>query len=197
MPQLDIEQIKQILPHRYPFLLIDRVIDFESGVWARAVKCVTANEPFFQGHFPEQAVMPGVLILEALAQTGAIALLSEPGNEGRIALFGGVKNARFKQVVVPGDVLELECRLTKRWGPVGQGEAVAKVAGKVACKAEISFMLPEGTAAGVSDDVAIGAAGKAGGVDMAGGATGEAGDATGKAGDATGEGAEKEERAGN
>ncbi len=97
MPQLDIEQIKQILPHRYPFLLIDRVEDYEPGQWARATKCVTANEPFFEGHFPQQAVMPGVLILEALAQTGGIALLSEPGSEGKIVLFGGVKNARFKK----------------------------------------------------------------------------------------------------
>lgn len=143
MPQLDIEQIKKILPHRYPFLLIDRVEGYEPGQWARAVKCVTANEPFFEGHFPEKAVMPGVLILEALAQTGGIALLSEPGNEGNIVLFGGVKNARFKRVVVPGDVLELECRLTKRWGPVGFGEAKATVNGKVACQAEISFMLPD------------------------------------------------------
>ncbi len=144
MPQLDIEQIKQILPHRYPFLLIDRVTDYEPGAWAQGIKCVTANEPFFAGHFPEQAVMPGVLILEALAQTGAIALLSEPGSEGRIALFGGVKNARFKRVVRPGDVLSLECRLTKRWGNVGFGEGKAHVNGEVACMAEISFMLPDG-----------------------------------------------------
>lgn len=143
MPQLDIEQIKKILPHRYPFLLIDRVVDYVPGQEARAVKCVTSNEPFFQGHFPEQAVMPGVLILEALAQTGAIALLSEPGNEGRIALFGSVKNARFKRVVRPGDVLELECALTKRRGPVGRGEAKAAVNGDIACVAEISFMLPD------------------------------------------------------
>lgn len=144
MAELNIEQIKNILPHRYPFLLIDRVTDYEPGGWAQAIKCVTANEPFFQGHFPEQAVMPGVLILEALAQTGAIALLSEPGSEGRIALFGGVKNARFKRVVRPGDVLSLECRLTKRWGSVGFGECKALVDGNVACVAEISFMLPEG-----------------------------------------------------
>lgn len=143
MPQLDIEKIKEILPHRYPFLLIDRVVDFEPGVKAQAIKCVTANEHFFEGHFPEQAVMPGVLILEALAQTGAIALLSKPGNEGRIALFAGVKNARFKRVVRPGDVLELECTLTKQWGPVGYGEAKAVVEGRVVCLAEISFMLPE------------------------------------------------------
>ncbi|MCL1890986.1 MAG: 3-hydroxyacyl-ACP dehydratase FabZ [Coriobacteriia bacterium] len=141
MPTLNKEQIESILPHRYPFLLIDRVEDFEAGVWAKARKCVSANEPFFEGHFPEQAVMPGVLILEALAQTGAIALLSEPENKGRIAFFGGVKNARFRTVVRPGDILELDCRLTKRKGPVGFGEAVAKVDGAVACSAEISFVL--------------------------------------------------------
>ena len=143
MPQLNLEQIKEILPHRYPFLLIDRVIDYEPGVAARAIKCVTAGEAWCEGHFPEKAVMPGVLILEAMAQTGAIALLSEPGNEGRIALFGGVKNARFKRQVEPGDVLELECRLTKRWGPVGHGEAKAVIGDELACFAEISFMLPD------------------------------------------------------
>ena len=145
MGKLDIEQIKQLLPHRYPFLLIDQVLDFQPGQWAKARKAVTINEPFFQGHFPQQAVMPGVLILEALAQTGAVALLSEPGQAGRIALFGGVKNARFKTVVRPGDMLELECRLTKRRGPVGFGEAVATVDGKVACRAELSFVLQEQT----------------------------------------------------
>lgn len=146
MPELDLEQIKEILPHRYPFLLIDRVTHYEPGVEARALKCVTANEPFFQGHFPEQAIMPGVLLLEALAQTGAIALLSEPGNEGRIALFGGVKNARFKRVVRPGEVVELVCSLTKRWGPVGYGKATATVEGETVCTAEISFVLPEADA---------------------------------------------------
>lgn len=141
--QLDIEQIKDILPHRFPFLLIDRVIDYEEGQWAKAIKCVTMNEPFFEGHFPQRSVMPGVLILEALAQTGAIALLSEPGNKGKLAFFGGVKNARFRVPVVPGDVLELECTLTKRRGPIGFGEATATVKGKVACSAELSFAVQE------------------------------------------------------
>jgi len=142
MAQLDSQQIQRILPHRYPFLLVDFVEDYRPGEWARGRKCVSHNEAFFQGHFPERAVMPGVLILEALAQVGAIALLSVPGNEGRIAYFGGVKNARFKAVVQPGDILELECRLTKQKGPVGFGEAVATVRGAVACQATISFMLP-------------------------------------------------------
>ncbi|MDR2492871.1 MAG: 3-hydroxyacyl-ACP dehydratase FabZ [Coriobacteriales bacterium] len=143
MNQLDIEQIQELLPHRYPFLLLDRVIDYEPGAWAKARKCVSMNELFFQGHFPGQAVMPGVLVLEALAQAGAVALLSEEGCAGRIALFGGVKNARFRKVVRPGDVLELECRLTKRRGPVGFGEAVAHVDGELACTAELSFILQE------------------------------------------------------
>jgi 3-hydroxyacyl-[acyl-carrier-protein] dehydratase len=140
---LDLEQIKAILPHRYPFLLIDRVEDHEPGQWARAVKCVSANEPFFQGHFPVKAVMPGVLILEALAQTGAVALLSEPGNAGKLAFFGGVKQARFKKPVVPGDVLQLECHITRRFGPMGFGEGTATVGDQVACKAQISFALQE------------------------------------------------------
>jgi 3-hydroxyacyl-[acyl-carrier-protein] dehydratase len=141
--QLDIEQIKSILPHRPPFLLIDRVLDYEPGSWAHARKCVTADEPFFVGHFPQKAVMPGVLILEALAQTGAIALLSEPGNGGKLAFFGGVKQARFRKPVVPGDVLDLKCTLTKRRGPVGFGEAEAFVDGVRVCQAELSFALQD------------------------------------------------------
>ncbi|MDR3314944.1 MAG: 3-hydroxyacyl-ACP dehydratase FabZ [Coriobacteriales bacterium] len=139
--QLDLEQIKGILPHRAPFLLIDRVLEYEAGVWAHARKCVTADEPFFVGHFPQKAVMPGVLILEALAQTGAIALLSEPANVGKLAFFGGIKQARFRAPVVPGDVLDLKCTLTKRRGPIGFGEAQAFVDDKLVCQAEISFAL--------------------------------------------------------
>jgi 3-hydroxyacyl-[acyl-carrier-protein] dehydratase len=143
MSTLNIEQIKEILPHRSPFLLIDRVLDYEPGQWAQARKCVTADEPFFAGHFPEQAVMPGVLILEALAQTGAIALLSEDEYRGKLAFFGGVNKARFKRPVVPGDVLELRCEITKRKGPIGFGEAKATVDGQVACTAEISFAIQQ------------------------------------------------------
>ena len=142
--ELNIEQIQTLLPHRYPFLLVDRITECTPGQGARGVKCVTANEPFFQGHFPHYKVMPGVLIIEALAQVGAVAILSVPENRGKLALFGGIKNARFKQQVRPGDVLELECELTAQRGPVGFGTATAKVNGKTACKAELTFALTPG-----------------------------------------------------
>ncbi len=138
---LNIEQIKEILPHRYPFLLIDRVTELCEGESATAIKCVTANEEFFNGHFPQKPVMPGVLIIEALAQTGAVAILSEQENRGKIVLFGGIKNARFRRQVVPGDVLTLTCKLTRRRGPVGFGEAVATVDGEVAVTAELTFAI--------------------------------------------------------
>ena len=135
------EQIQEILPHRYPFLLVDRIVDGEPGVWCEGIKCVTVNEPFFQGHFPGRPIMPGVLILEALAQTGAVALLSLPENRGKLALFGGVKSARFKRQVVPGDVLHLRCELTRQVGAVGFGKAEARVDGKLAAQAEITFAI--------------------------------------------------------
>lgn len=141
---LPAEQIQKILPHRYPMLLVDRVEELVPGVLARAKKCVSINEPFFQGHFPGMPVMPGVLILEALAQTGAVALLSEPESRGKIALFGGVRNARFKRQVVPGDVLELFCRIDSRKGPVGMGTCEARVDGALACRAELLFALTDG-----------------------------------------------------
>ena len=136
-------QIAQILPHRYPFALVDRILDYEPGQWAIGRKCVTMNEGFFQGHLPGQPVMPGVLILEALAQVGAVAALTEPGSEGKLALFGGVKNARFKQQVQPGDVLELRCELVSRRGPIGIGKATARVDGKLAATAELTFALAD------------------------------------------------------
>ncbi len=135
------EEIQQILPHRYPFLLVDRITGGEAGAWCEGIKCVTANEPFFQGHFPGKPIMPGVLILEALAQTGAVAILSLPENRGKLALFGGVKSARFKKQVVPGDVLQLRCELTRQVGPVGFGTAVARVDGKIAAQAELTFAI--------------------------------------------------------
>ena len=143
--ELNIDQIEQLLPHRYPFLLVDKIVECVPGQSARGIKCVTANEPFFTGHFPGFKVMPGVLIIEALAQVGAVAILTQEENKGKLALFGGIKNARFKQQVRPGDVLELECELTAQRGPVGFGTATAKVGGKTACKAELTFALTERT----------------------------------------------------
>ncbi len=137
--ELNSNQIQEILPHRYPFLLVDRIIECVPGEKATGIKCVSANEMQFMGHFPQKHVMPGVLILEALAQTGAVAILSEEENKGKIVLFGGVKQARFKRQVIPGDVLELSCEIITRKGPVGIGKAVAKVDGKVAVSAELTF----------------------------------------------------------
>ena len=141
--ELNIDQIEAILPHRYPFLLVDKITECVPGEGAKGLKCVTANEPFFQGHFPGFKVMPGVLIIEALAQVGAAAILTEEENKGKLALFGGIKNARFKRQVRPGDLLELSCRLTARKGPVGFGTAEARVDGKLACRAELTFALAD------------------------------------------------------
>lgn len=140
---LDSNQIEKILPHRFPMLLVDRIVEMEPGKWAKGIKCVSSNEMFFCGHFPERHIMPGVLIMEALAQTGAAAILSEAGNEGKLVVFGGIKNARFREQVRPGDVLELFCELTERRGPVGYGNAEARVDGKLAAKGEISFVITE------------------------------------------------------
>ena len=139
--QYDSDQIAKILPHRYPFALVDRIVDGEEGQWAKGIKCVTVNEPFFQGHFPQKHVMPGVLMIEAMAQVGGVAILSLPENEGKLAVLGRVKDARFKRQVTPGDVLEIECHLTKRRGPIGVGECTAKVNGEKASTAEITFAI--------------------------------------------------------
>ena len=139
--ELNTNQIAELLPHRYPFALLDRVTDYEPGQWAKGRKCVSVNEQFFCGHFPVEHVMPGVLILEAMAQLGAVAILSLPDYAGKIALFGGVKNAKFKHKVIPGDVLEMECVLAKRKGSVGIGECRATVNGEVACTAELTFVI--------------------------------------------------------
>lgn len=141
MAAYNIREIMEIIPHRQPFLLVDAIDECESGVYAKGRKCVSYNEPFFAGHFPEEPVMPGVLIIEALAQVGAVAILSLEENKGKIAYFGGVDKARFKGKVIPGDVLEMETAIIKRKGPMGIGEAVAKVNGKVVCKAELTFMV--------------------------------------------------------
>ncbi|MCI5747815.1 3-hydroxyacyl-ACP dehydratase FabZ [Eubacterium pyruvativorans] len=141
--ELNSNQIQEILPHRYPFLLVDRIVDMEPGKWARGRKCVSANEMQFLGHFPGMHIMPGVLILEALAQTGAAALLSQEENRGKTAVFGGVRNCRFRRQVVPGDVLDLYCELTALRGSVGFGNAVAKVDGEIAAKGEITFAIAD------------------------------------------------------
>lgn len=139
--ELNSNQIQEILPHRYPFLLVDRITECVPGQSATGIKCVTANEMQFLGHFPQKHVMPGVLIVEALAQTGAVAILTEEENKGKIVLFGGIKSARFKRQVVPGDVLELKCEIISRRGPVGIGKATATVDGKVAVVAELTFAI--------------------------------------------------------
>ena len=139
--KLNAEEIQQILPHRYPFLLVDRVLACEPGKSAEAIKCVSMNEMQFTGHFPGRPIMPGVLIIEALAQTGAIAILTEEENRGKVALFAGIKNARFKKQVVPGDVLSMKCEIISRKGPLGIGKAEAYVDGKLAVSAELSFAI--------------------------------------------------------
>ena len=139
--ELNIDQIEAILPHRYPFLLVDKITECIPGEKAKGLKCVTANEPFFQGHFPQKHVMPGVLLIEALAQVGGVAVLALPENRGKLAFLGRVKDARFKRQVVPGDVVELECRLTRQKGPIGVGECTARVDGETAVTAELTFAI--------------------------------------------------------
>ncbi|MDW4443495.1 3-hydroxyacyl-ACP dehydratase FabZ [Staphylococcus saprophyticus] len=137
----DYNQIKEIIPHRQPFLLIDRVVEYEVGTHCVAIKQVSGNEPFFQGHFPEYAVMPGVLITEALAQTGAVAILNSEENKGKLAFFAGIDKCRFKKQVTPGDTLKLEVEITKMRGPIGKGNAKATVDGEVACSCELTFAI--------------------------------------------------------
>lgn len=139
--KLNVTEIEEILPHRYPFLMVDKITEGEPGVYAVGIKNVTRNESYFCGHFPGNPVMPGVLVIEALAQTGAVAILSEEENRGKTALFGGISNARFRRQITPGDVLELRCEIIARKGPVGKGKAIAKVAGETAVTAELTFAI--------------------------------------------------------
>lgn len=134
-------EIMEIIPHRQPFLLIDTIEELEPGVRALGRKCVSMNEPYFAGHFPGNPVMPGVLILEALAQVGAVAMLAQPELSGRTAYFAGIDKAKFRRKVIPGDVLELETQIVKVKGPVGVGRAVARVDGKMAAQAELTFAI--------------------------------------------------------
>lgn len=140
--RLGIKEIQEIIPHRHPFLLIDFIDELEPGVRAVGYKSITFNEPQFNGHFPGQPVMPGVLMIEALAQVGAVAILSLPENKGKTAFFGSINNAKFKQMVLPGDRLKLECEIIKHKGPIGVGKAVATNAeGKIAVSAELTFAI--------------------------------------------------------
>lgn len=141
MNHLDINQIMEIIPHRHPFLLLDYIEDYEPGEYAVGYKCVTFREDFFEGHFPGQPVMPGVLTVEALAQTGAVAILSLDCNRGKTAYFGAINKCKFRGKVVPGDKLRLETRIVRQKGPVGVGEAVASVDGNVVASAELTFMI--------------------------------------------------------
>ncbi len=139
---LEAADIMRIIPHRYPFLLIDRVVELEPGKRVVAVKNVTANEPQFTGHFPERPIMPGVLMVEALAQAGAVAVLSLPEYRGKLALFAGIDECRFRRTVLPGDQLTLTVELEKLRGAFGRAKAVARVGDEIAVEATISFVIP-------------------------------------------------------
>lgn len=134
-------QIQEIIPHRYPFLMIDTILELREGFGAIGLKSVSANEPFFQGHFPKEHVMPGVLIIEALAQVGAVTLLSKDENKGKNVYFAGLKSAKFRRKVIPGDTLRLEVQISKSKGKYGVGLGQAYVNQELACEAEFSFIL--------------------------------------------------------
>ena len=138
---LGIKEIEAIIPHRHPFLLIDRIDELEPGVRATGVKNVTFHEDFFKGHFPAEPVMPGVLILEAMAQVGAVIILSVEENKGKTAFFGGMDKVKFRRKVVPGDVLDLECEVIKQKGPIGVAKATAKVNGELSVSAELTVVI--------------------------------------------------------
>lgn len=138
---LNIEEIKEIIPHRYPFLLIDKVEDYEIGKRTHAVKCITASEPWFLGHFPQKNVMPGVLLVEAMAQAGAVSILSMEENRGRIAYFSGIKNAKFRREVIPGDRLDIYVDIVKMRKNYGVGEGKIYCEDNLCVEAEISFFI--------------------------------------------------------
>lgn len=138
---LDINEIKKIIPHRYPFLLVDQIVELDEEKRAVGIKNVTINEPFFQGHFPEYPVMPGVLIVEALAQVGGVAMLKKEENQGKLGLFAGIDKCRFKRQVKPGDQLRLEVEILRSRGPIVKGKGIATVNGEVACETEMMFAI--------------------------------------------------------
>ena len=140
---VDIKRILQMIPHRYPMLMVDRVVDMQLDHSAVGIKNVSINEPFFQGHFPSEPVMPGVLIVEAMAQTGAVAVLSQEENQGRLALFAGIDGVRFKRIVEPGDILTLECEFVRVRGPIAKGEGRALVGDEVAAEAKLTVFIGE------------------------------------------------------
>jgi 3-hydroxyacyl-[acyl-carrier-protein] dehydratase len=141
---LSAAEIRELIPHRYPFLLVDRIEEVEPGVRAVGVKSVTQNEPFFQGHFPDYPVMPGVLIVEAMAQVGAVGVMSVEEYRGKLALFAGIDNVRFRRQVVPGDVLTMEVEIERLKGRIGRGKGRATVAGERVCEADLMFAFAEG-----------------------------------------------------
>lgn len=138
---LDAEAIKEIIPHRPPFLLVDRILELEPGVGAEGELDVREDAFWVPGHFPDHPVMPGVLVVEAMAQVGAVAMLALPENRGRIAFFAGIDKVRFKRQVRPGDVLRMHCAITKQRGPLGFGDAKAFVGDELACSGELMFAI--------------------------------------------------------
>ncbi len=138
---LSLEEIKKILPHREPFLMIDRVTDYEPGKYCKAIRAVNANEWFFAGHFLEYKVFPGVLLVECMAQAGAVAVLTLPENQGKTAFFRGIDNVKFRKQVIPGDLLEIDTTITVLKRGVGKGTAKAYVNGEVAGEGDVSFVL--------------------------------------------------------
>jgi 3-hydroxyacyl-[acyl-carrier-protein] dehydratase len=136
-------EIRELIPHRYPFLLVDRIEELEPGVRAVGIKSVTQNEPFFQGHFPDYPVMPGVLIIEAMAQVGAVGVMASGEHKDKLALFAGIDSVRFRRQVLPGDVLTMEVQIERLKGRVGRGRGLAEVSGERVCEAELMFAFAE------------------------------------------------------